>query len=201
MMTNMIEYDESAEIFYVRLLSLAFLEPNNIFRWLKDGRSPRELLDVVCVLMTSVVVELPMQDRLSHVRVFISCNIDLLKDPTPLASLTVTDVVKQLVLQESDSVFESNTDPQWNPSIERGVVWVNKPSVQYTCRWTIQVFVEKGQHSVYPGGTVMSVPVWSVRYSTDGSRMARGEGNDGEFPSPRDDVVVCDDVVVSNCIG
>ena len=47
-----------------------------------------------------------MQDRLSHVRAFINCHIDLLQDPTPLASLTVTDVVKQLVLQESDSVFD-----------------------------------------------------------------------------------------------
>jgi hypothetical protein len=42
MMTKMIEYAESAEISYVRRhLSRAFLEPNNIFRWLKDGRSPR----------------------------------------------------------------------------------------------------------------------------------------------------------------
>ncbi len=94
--------------------------------------------------------------------------MDLLNDPTPLAPLTVTDVVMQLVLQESDSVFESNTDPQWNASIERGVVWVKKPSVLHTCRWTIKVFAEKGKHSVYESGTVMSVPVWSVAYSADG---------------------------------
>jgi ankyrin repeat protein len=37
MMPKMIEHAESAEISYVRRLSLAFLEPNNIFRWLKDG--------------------------------------------------------------------------------------------------------------------------------------------------------------------
>ena len=59
-----------------------------------------------------------MQDRLSHVRAFINCHIDLLQDPKQLAPLTVTDVVKQLVLQESDTVFDSNTDPQWNASIE-----------------------------------------------------------------------------------
>ena len=47
-----------------------------------------------------------MQDRLSHVRAFINCHMDLLQDPTPLAPVTVTDVVKQLVLQEPDSVFE-----------------------------------------------------------------------------------------------
>ena len=47
-----------------------------------------------------------MQDRLSHVRAFINCHIDLPQDPKPLASLTVTDVVKQLVLQESHNVFE-----------------------------------------------------------------------------------------------
>ena len=79
-----------------------------------------------------------MQDRLSHVWDFINCHIDLLQDSTPLESFTVTDVVKQLVLQESDSVFDSNTDPQWDASIERGVVWVNKPRVQHTCRWTMQ---------------------------------------------------------------
>ncbi len=79
------------------------------------------------------------------------------------------------------SEFESNTDPQWNASIERGVVWVKKPSVQHTCKWT-SVFAEKGKHSVYESGTVMSVPVWFVAYSADGSRLARGEGNDEESP-------------------
>jgi hypothetical protein len=39
------------------------------------------------------------------VRAFINCHIDLLQDPTPLAPLSVTDVVKQLALQESDSVL------------------------------------------------------------------------------------------------
>jgi hypothetical protein len=104
-MPKMIEYAESAEISYVRRLSLAFLEPNNIVRWLKDGRSPRELLVLVCALMASAVTERAMQDRLSHVRAFINCHIDLLQDPTPLAPLSVTDVVKQLALQESDSVL------------------------------------------------------------------------------------------------
>jgi hypothetical protein len=168
-MDQMIEYDESAEISYVRRLSLAFLGPSNIFRWLKDGRSARELLGLVCALMASAATERPMQDRLSHVRAFINCHIDLLQDPTPLAPLTVTDVVKQLALQESDSVFDSNTNPQWNASIERGVVWVNKPPVQHACRCTMQA-----------GG-----PVNSVSYSADGSRLARAEGND---------VVVCDAV-------
>ena len=73
------------------------------------------------------------------------------------------------MLQESDSVFDANTDPQWTASIERGVVWVNKPAVQYACRWTIQA-----------GGEVKS-----LAYSADGSRLARAEGND---------VVVCDAV-------
>jgi hypothetical protein len=162
MMPKMIEYAESAEISYVHHLSLAFLEPTNIFRWLKDGRSARELLGVLCALMASAATERPMQDRLSHVRAFISCHIDLLQDPTPLAPLTVTDVVKQLVLQESDSVFDSNTDPQWNASVERGVVWVNKLPVQHTCRWTMQA-----------RGTVQS-----LAYSSDGSRLVRAEGND-----------------------
>ena len=168
-MPKMIDYDESAEISYVRCLSLAFLAPNHIFRWLKDGRSARELLGVVCALMASAATERPMQDRLSHVRAFINCHIDLLQDQKPLAPLTVTDVVKQLVLQESDSVFDSNTDPQWSASVERGVVWVNKPPVQHACRWTMQA-----------GG-----PVNSVSYSAEGSRLARAEGND---------VVVCDAV-------
>ena len=81
----------------------------------------------------------------------------------------MTDVVKQLVLQESDSVFVSNTDPQWNASIERGIVWVNKPPVQHTCRWAMQA-----------GGNVRS-----LAYSSDGSRLARAE---------RKYVVVCDAV-------
>ena len=110
-----------------------------------------------------------MQDRLSHVRAFINFHMDFLRDPTPLAPLTVTDVVKQLALQESDSVFDSNTDPQWNASLERGVVWVNKPPVQHTCRWTMHA--RDG--------------VMSLAYSSDGSRLARAEGND---------VVVCDAV-------
>jgi hypothetical protein len=119
--------------------------------------------------MASAVTERAMQDRLSHVRAFINCHIDLLQDPTPLAPLTVTDVLKQLALQESDSVFDSTTDPQWNASIERGVVWVNKPPGQHACRWTMQA-----------GGDVQS-----LAYSSDGSRLARAEGND---------VVVCDAV-------
>jgi ankyrin repeat protein len=168
MMPKMIEYDESAEISYVRCLSLAFLEPNHIFRWLKDGRSARELLGVLCALMASAATERPIQDRLSHVRAFISCHVDLLQDPTPLAPLTVTDVVKQLLLQESDSVFD-NTDPQWPASIERGVVWVNKPPSQHACRWTIQA----------------DRAVSSVAYSADGSRLARSEERD---------LVVCDAV-------
>jgi len=162
----MIEY-ESAEISYVRRLSLAFLAPNNISRWLKDGRSARELLGVVCALMASAEAERPMQDRLRHVRALINCHIDLLQDPRPLAPLSVTDVVDQLALQESDSVFEAT--PQWTASIERGVVWENTPPVQHACRWSIQA-----------GG-----PVKSVSYSADGSRLARAEG---------DDVVVCDAV-------
>ena len=80
----------------------------------------------------------------------------------------MTDVVKQLVLQESDSVFDSNTDPQRNAPIERGVAWVNKPPVQHTCKLTIQADNE----------------VKSLAYSIDGSRLARAE----------DDVVVCDAV-------
>ncbi len=107
-----------------------------------------------------------MQDRLSHVRAFINCHIDLLQDPSPLAPLTVTDVVEQLALQESDSVFASDAAPQWTASIERGVVLVNKPPVQHACRWTMQA-----------GGAVNS-----LAYSADGSRLARAEG---------DDVVVC----------
>ncbi len=109
-----------------------------------------------------------MQDRLSHVRAFINCHIDLLQVPKPLASLTMTDVVKQLVLQESDSV--SDAVPQWIASMERGVVWVNKPPVQHVCRWTIQAGFDV---------------VWCVAYSSDGSRLARADGND---------VVVCDPV-------
>jgi hypothetical protein len=167
MMPTMIEYAESAEISYVRRLSLAFLEPNNIFRWFKDGRSARELLGAVCALMTSAETERPMQDRLSHVRAFINCHIDLLQDPTPLAPLTVTDIVKQLALQESDSVFDAAS--KWAASIERGVVWVNKPPGQHACRLTKQA-----------GGNVHSLV-----YSPDGSRLARAEGNH---------VVVCDAV-------
>jgi hypothetical protein len=168
-MPRMMDYDESAEISYVRCLSLAFLAPNHIIRWLKDGRSARELLGVVCALMASAAANSPMQDRLSHVRAFINCNIDLLQDPTPLAPLTVTDVVEQLALQESDSVFDSDTAAQWTASIERGVVWVNKPPVQHECRWTIQA----------------CDAVQSVAYSADGSRLARAQGKD---------VVVCDAV-------
>ena len=115
-----------------------------------------------------------MQDRLSHVRAFISCHIDLLQDPTPLAPLTVTDVVKQLVLQESDSVFEK-TDPQWNTSIERGVVWVNKPPEQHACRWTMQA------NLIF------------LSCSSDGSRLA-GASVDRSRRLPGNDVVVCDSV-------
>ena len=108
-----------------------------------------------------------MQVRLSHVRAFISCHIDLLQDPTLLAPLTVTDVVKQLVLQESDSIFDSDAASQWTVSIEHGVVWVNKPPVQHACRWTMQA----------------GAKVFSLAYSADGSRLASAEGND---------LVVCD---------
>jgi hypothetical protein len=168
-MPKMIEYDESAEVSYVHLLSLAFLARNNISRWLKGGRSARELLGVLCALMASAATERPMKDRLSHVRAFINCHIDMLQDLTPLAPLTVTDVVKQLVLQETDSVFDSDAAPPLTASIERGVVWVNKPAVQHACRWTMQA-----------GGKVNS-----LAYSADGRGLARAEGNY---------VVVCDAV-------
>jgi ankyrin repeat protein len=39
MLPKMIENDESAESSYVHCLSLAFLAPTHISRWLKDGRS------------------------------------------------------------------------------------------------------------------------------------------------------------------
>jgi hypothetical protein len=174
-MPKMIEYDDSAEISYVRCLSQAFLAPNHIIRCLKDGRSARELLGLLCALMASAATERPMQDRLSHVRAFINCHIHLLQDPTPLAPLTVTDVVEQLALQESDSVFDSDTASQWTASIERGVVWENKPPEQHACRWTIQ------------GGGKKRIDLQeqSVAYSADGSRLARVDGND---------VVVCDAV-------
>jgi ankyrin repeat protein len=168
-MPKMIQYDESAESSYVRCLSLAFLAPNHISRWLKDGLSARELLGVLCALMASAVAERSMQDRLSHVRAFINCHIDLLQHPSPLAPLTVTDVVEQLALQASDSVFDSDAAPQWTASIERGVVWVNKPAVQHACRWTIKA----------------DAAVRSVAYAADGSKLARAEGYD---------VVVCDAV-------
>jgi hypothetical protein len=109
-----------------------------------------------------------MQDRLSHVRAFINYNIDLLEDSRPVLPLTVTDVIEQLVLQESDGVF-SDTAAQSTASIERGVVWVNKPPVQHACRWTMQA----------------DRAVRAVAYSADGSRLARAEGID---------VVVCDAV-------
>ena len=97
-MPKMIEYTESAEISYVCFLTLAFLKPNNIFRWLKDGRSPRELLNLVCVFMVSVVTERVMQDRLIHVWDFINYHIHLLQNQIPLQTLTVANIVKQLSL-------------------------------------------------------------------------------------------------------
>jgi hypothetical protein len=103
------------------------------------------------------------------VRAFINCHIDLLQDLTTLAPLTVTDVVKQLVLQESDSIFGSDTAPQWTASIERGVVWVKKPPVQHALRLTMQA-----------GGAVKC-----LAYAVDGSRLARAR---------RNDVVLCDAV-------
>ena len=63
----------------------------------------------------------------------------------------------------------SNIDPKWNASIERGVVWANKPPVQHACRWTMQA-----------GGAVHSLV-----YSPDGSRLARAE---------QKHMVVCDAV-------
>ncbi len=132
-----------------------------------------------------------MQDRLSHVRAFINCHIDLLEDPSPLAPLTVTDIVEQLALQESDSVFASDDAPQWTASIERGVVWVNKPPVQHACRWTIQTggeeMIIEGAGVGWGGRMTMKAgcTVWSLAYSADGSRLARAEGKD---------VVVCDAV-------
>ncbi len=62
MMPKMIKFDESAEISSVRRLSLAFLA-KNIFRWLQDGRSPRELLGAVCALMASAAEEVAAQSN------------------------------------------------------------------------------------------------------------------------------------------
>jgi hypothetical protein len=48
--------------------------------------------------MASAVTDRVMQDRLIHVWDFINYHIHLLQDQTPLQTLTVTNVVKQLSL-------------------------------------------------------------------------------------------------------
>jgi hypothetical protein len=177
---------------YLRQLSLAFLQISNIRRWLTDGWSPRGLIGVIGALLssaaaagaaTNILCDEADQVRLRDVRAFLDRHSDLLQDISPLLPLTVSDVVEQLALQESDSVFDSDAAPQWTASdaVQRGVVWVNKPPVQHACRCTIQA-----------GGRVTS-----VTYSGDGSRLvlvyaAQGGGATGSAGG--DGGVVCDAV-------
>ena len=96
------------------------------------------------------------QVRLTDVRAFLNRHSDLLQDISPLASLTLSDVVEQLAFQESDVFATQSRVP-----FER-VDWINKPQRQHLCRLTIHA----------------GAAVKSLAYSTDGSRMARAEGND-----------------------
>jgi hypothetical protein len=153
-------------------LSLAFLQTSDIHRWLADGWSPRGLIGVIGALLSSGAAagaatnilrdevdhvrlsDVRLSDvRLSDVRAFLNRHSDLLQDISPLASLTLSDVVEQLAFQESD-VF----DTQSRVLFKRWVHWVNKP--QDLCRLTLQAGAE----------------VKSLAYSTDGSRLARAEG-------------------------
>ncbi len=157
---------------YSRQLSLAFLQTSNIHRWLKDGWSTRALIGVIGALLssgaaagaaTNILRDEVDHVRLSDVRAFLNRHSDLLQDISPLASLTLSDVVEQLAFQES-TVFAT----QSRVLFKHWVHWINKPQRQQ-CRSTVQA-----------GGKVQS-----LAYSTDGSRLARAEGND---------VVVCDAV-------
>jgi hypothetical protein len=148
---------------YLRQLSLAFLQTSNIYRWLTDGWSPRGLIGVIGALLssgaaagtaTNILRNEVDQVRLSDVRSFLNRHSDLLQDISPLASLTLSDVVEQLAFQES-AVFAT----QSRVLFKRWVHWINKPQRQQ-CRSTVQA-----------GGKVQS-----LAYSTDGSRLARAEG-------------------------
>jgi hypothetical protein len=93
---------------YLRQLALAFLQASNIHRWITDGWSPRGLIGVIGALLSSGVYgAVADQVRLRDVRAFLNHHSDLLEDISPLSPLTLTDVFEQLVLQESDSVFDS----------------------------------------------------------------------------------------------
>ena len=143
---------------YLRQLSLAFFETSNIHHWLMDGWSPRGLIGVIGALLSSgaTLSDEVDQVRLTHVRAFLNRHSDLLQDISPLASLTLSDVVEQLAFQESDVFATQSRVP-----FER-VDWINKPQRQHRCRLTIHA----------------GAAVNSLAYSTDGSRMARAEGND-----------------------
>ena len=143
---------------YLRQLSLAFFETSNIHRWLMDGWSPRGLIGVIGALLSSgaTLSDEVDQVRLTDVRAFLNRHSDLLQDISPLASLTLSDVVEQLAFQESDVFATQSRVP-----FER-VDWINKPQRQHLCRLTIHA----------------GAAVKSLAYSNDGSRMARAEGND-----------------------
>ena len=174
MRTTKLNFDQGwCRSSYVRQLSLALLQTSDIHRWLTDGWSPRGLIGVIGALLssgaaagaaTNILRDEVDHVRLSDVRAFLNRHSDLLQDISPLASLTLPDVVEQLAFQESD-VFAT----QSRVLFERWVHWVNKPQRQHMCRLTVQA---RGE-------------VRSVAYSPDGSRLARTEGND---------VVVCDAV-------
>jgi hypothetical protein len=86
----------------------------------------------------------------------------------------MTKVDKNKDLNYSEIQYQK-TDPQWNTSIERGVVWVNKPPEQHACRWTMQA------NLIF------------LSCSSDGSRLA-GASFDRSRRLPGNDVVVCDSV-------
>jgi hypothetical protein len=166
MRTTKLSFDQGwCRSSYLRQLSLAFLQTSNIHRWLTDGWSPRALIGVIGALLssgaaagtaTNILRNEVDQVRLSDVRSFLNRHSDLLQDISPLASLTLSDVVEQLAFQES-AVFAT----QSRVLFKRWVHWINKPQRQQ-CRLTVQAGVE----------------VQSVAFSTDGSRLARAEGRD-----------------------
>jgi hypothetical protein len=142
----------------------SYFDPARIEAWLRTGASPLGLAGQVGALMASCALESSTKNRLEDVRAFLFHNLDMLQDPF---KWPVKHAVQQLASQEAGTMFaEKYADCVKAAGESRFITLINKRE-KHRCR---------SIHRAQSGVT-------EVRYSPDGSKLARAEGRE---------VVVCD---------
>ena len=160
--------EEASPFQLVGQLAVAFLSPETLHGWLREGATPFCLMGEIGALMSSPGLAEAVKTRLSNVRAFIDRRASLLREG---ADSSLPHVVKQLASQEPDAVFGAHADMLVDAAKDPPhlIEWLNKSQAPHPCLFTIT-----GKEAVR-----------CVAYSKCGSRLARAEGSY---------IVVCDAV-------